>query len=503
MKPENLFTPSSLSDRTSVQSNILSGIFFVLAIAAGIVVAFVGGEFGWISLFALPALVVGIAILLQPDFGVAAFAVVVYIQLNRAISIYYPGFPTYLSPAYPLLGALLFLLIWRLFIYGDRPEGWKRASMIFVLMAFWLFSAITADDSALGLIKFQKYVENSLFAFVIVFFVQRPTSLRRIIWSFLAAGIFTAILTVFQNLTSTYANNYGGFAQWEYSSTNGTTNYRAAGLYGNANAYAQSLIVLVPLALDRLWHEKRTFIRLIAALALVSCTLAIFFTYSRNGFVTLIFTLGFLIAIRRPNIMPLMITGVLALLLLQFLPTTYLSRLSTLFQFSSSNPTSVVSDQSFRGRMSENIAAWQMFQDNPLFGVGLDNFEVNYQDYSRKIGLDSRRTARAPASLYLEILSEQGLVGTAIFFIFIAMVFRSLWNAKRIFTLLEMEDDAHITLAFLSGLLGYMFFYISKSGSYSNAFWILLGIALSFEQVAKNSRIEQQEIRQDALQRYQ
>jgi len=499
MKSEN-FRISSPAKWSSVQSDRLSVLFFVLAIAAGITVAIVGSKFGWISLFVLPALIVGLAILLQPDLGVAAFAVVIYIQLKRAIEIYHPGYPLYLSPAYPLLGALVFLIIWRMFIYGDRPTGWKRASMIFLLMAFWLFSAITAGDPTQGIIKFQKYAENSLFVFVIIFFIQRPTSLRRVIWSLLAAGIFTATLTVFQNLTSTYANSYGGFAQWEYSSTNGITNYRAAGLYGNANAYAQSLIVLVPLALDRLWHEKRTFLRLMEALALISCTLAIFFTYSRNGFVTLIFTLGFLVAIRRPNIMPLMLTGILALLLLQFLPTTYLNRLSTLFQFSSSNPTRQVSDQSFRGRISENIAAWQMFQDNPLFGVGLDNFEINYQDYSRKIGLDSRRTARAPASLYLELLSEQGLVGTTVFILFMTMVFRSLWNAKRIFTLLEMEDDAHLTLAFLSGLLGYMFFYISKSGSYSNAFWILLGIALSFEQVAKNSRITQQAIPHHARQ---
>ncbi len=487
MKSENIKAPW-LGDQSSMQSYILSAFFFILAIGAGIVASLVGRELGWLSLFALPGLIAGVAILMQPDFGVAAFAVVIYIQLNRALSLYHPGFPYYLSPAYPLLGALVFLIIWRMFIYGDRAEGWKRTSFVFVLVAFWLFSAVTAGDPTQGIIKFQKYAENSLFAFVIVFFIQRPTSLRRVIWSLLAAGIFTAGLTVFQNLTSTFSSNYAGFAQWEHSSTNGTTNHRAAGLYGNANAYAQSLIVLAPLALDRLWHERRTLFRWIAAFALTLCVLAVFFTYSRNGFVTLVFALGFLIAVRRPNIMPLAITGILALFLLQFLPSTYSARLSTLFQFTSSNSTSVISDQSFRGRMSENLAAWQMFRDNPLFGVGLDNFEVNYQDYSRKIGLDPRRTARAPASFYLELLSEQGLIGTTVFISFLVMIFRSLWRARNIFALLGMDDEAHLTLAFFAGLLGYMFFYISKSGSYSNAFWILLGIALSFEQVAVNIR---------------
>jgi O-antigen ligase len=488
MKADTLGSSRPTAKWGAVSGDKLSLLFFFLAILSGFAAAILGSTLGWLSLLLLPTLLVGFAIFLEPDFGVAAFAVVIYIQLKRAIAIYHPGFPIYLSPAYPLLAILLFLIIWRTLVYGDRAIGWKRASMIFLLIAFWLFSAATADNPAHGMIKFQKYTENALFAFVIIFFIQRPKSLHRVIWAFLAAGFFTAFLTVFQNLTHTYGNTYWGFAQWEYSSTNGTTNYRAAGMYGNANAYAQSLIIIIPLALDRFWNEKKTFLRVTAAVILAISTLAVFFTYSRNGFITLVFTVGVLMAIRRPNIVPVLLTGALALLLIQFLPTTYTSRISTLFQFTSSEPTSRVTDSSFRGRLSENIAAWRMFTDNPLTGVGLDNFEINYQDYSRKIGLDPRRTARAPASFYLELLSEQGLIGTTLFTLFMVMVFRSLKNAKRIFTLQDMENEAGLAMAFAAGLLGYMFFYISKSGSYSNAFWILLGIALSFEQVARNSR---------------
>jgi len=44
-----------------------------------------------------------------------------------------------------------------------------------------------------------------------------------------------------------------------------------------------------------------------------------------------------------------------------------------------------------------------------------------------------------------------------------------------------------MTLAFLSGLAGYMVFYISKNSAYPNVFWVLLGIAFSVPQVAENS----------------
>ena len=482
---------SSSTKRFSTRIDSISVLFFILAIVAGVAVAVVGNIFGWVSLLAVPVLVVGFAILLQPEWGLAVFGAVVYIQLHRVILLYHPSIPGYLSPVYPLMGILFFLMIWRAFIYGERPAGWKRASIVFILVAYWLFSATIADDPAHGLIKFQNVAQNSIYAFIFVFFIQRPTSLRRVIWILLFAAIFVTALTIFQNLTSTFSNSYWGFAQWEYSSTGATTNYRAAGTYGNANAYAQSLIMLVPLALDRFWYEKRFVLRLLAGIALAGCILAIFFTYSRNGFVTLIFTLIFLFAVHRPNIVPLAITGLLVILLLQFLPVSYLDRISTLVQFSSADRTVQVSDQSFRGRLSENIAAWQMFRDKPLFGVGLDNFEKNYQAYSRKIGLDPRRVERSPASLYLELLSEQGLVGTTLFMVFIIMIFRSMWKARKLFQSLGMYDNGNLVLAFISGLLGYMVFYISKSGSYSNAFWVLLGIAFSIEQVAENSRASQ------------
>ncbi|MCI0551212.1 MAG: O-antigen ligase family protein [Anaerolineae bacterium] len=457
--------------------------FLGMAILAGGVAAVAGAQLGWVGLLAIPVLFFVLAILIRPELGLAAFVFIVYIQLNLVLGKYRPGIP---SPALLLLGALIFLIIWRMVIYGDRPVGWKRASIILLVITGWFFSVLVADNSTLALLKLQKFLENAILAFVVVFFVQKPGSFRRIIWTLLLAGIFMASISVFQNLTSTYGNNYWGFGGWNEATTAGTSNHRLTGPYGNPNGYAQVLVLLVPLALDRLWHEKNFRLRLLAGYALAVCALTIFFTYSRNGFLTLVFTLGFLVVMRRPRIMPLALSVAMGIILFQFLPASYTQRITTLFQFSSSSG-SQVSDASFQGRISENVAAWRMFQDHPIFGVGLDNFQVNYQIYSRKIGLDSRRDPRAPASFYLELLSEQGLVGFSVFMAFMAVVFRSLWRAHNLFQFLGMKTEEYMSLAFMSGLAGYMVFYISKNSAYPNVFWILLGIAFSIAQVAENS----------------
>ncbi len=466
------------------RDNALSGIFLAAAIILGCVVAVIGKQVGWVGLAAAPALLFVMMVLIQPEIGLVAFVFIVVIQLTPVINNNYPGIP---SPAFLLLGLLVFMILWRMVVYGDRSMGWKRASVIFVIIVFWLLSVLVAEDFGLAFDKFRKFAENALLVFVVLFFVQRPMSLRNVIWTLLAAGIFMATISIIQNLTSTYDNNYWGFGTWESSSVDGVSNHRLAGPFGNPNAYAQVLVMLVPLALDRLWHEKDPRFRLLAVWAFGACILAVFLTYSRNGFVTLLFTLGFLFVMRRPGVLPLMLSMILMLVLFQVLPASYTDRITTLFQFSSSNSLQQVSDESFRGRLSENIAAWRMFQDHPLLGVGLDNFQVNYQNYSRQIGLDPRRVERTPASFYLELLAEQGLIGTTIFISFLVMVFWTLWKSRLRFQSIGMVDEAYMALAFMSGLAGYMVFYVSKNSSYSNVFWLLLGIALSIGQIAESS----------------
>jgi O-antigen ligase len=169
------------------------------------------------------------------------------------------------------------------------------------------------------------------------------------------------------------------------------------------------------------------------------------------------------------------------------LPATYLSRISTLLQF---DPTqnSQVTDPSLVGRTSENMVAWQMFLDHPVLGVGLGNFKENYQAYSRDLGLDQRRTVRSPASLYLELLSEQGILGTVIFLFLLGLIFREMFSARTNFQLSGLPNESFMVIALIASFAGYLFLALFKNSAYSNAFWVIVGIALAAGQVAHTSR---------------
>ncbi|MCX6078472.1 MAG: O-antigen ligase family protein [Chloroflexi bacterium] len=465
-------------------------LFALLAIGTGLVIALSVGEFGPLILLVIPLLFMLLLALGQPQLGLVGLIIITFTQLSN-VGIIYHGLP---SMAQPLAALLILLIIVRFALFGERPEGWLRAGPLLLIYALvWFAALLHAGNFQAASAAFIGFVKDALGAVIVIFFIQKPASFKGAVWAVIFAGLLMGAVCVFQTLTGTFANNYFGFGGWQLQNSGAVTNHRLTGPYTNPNAFAQVLVFIVPLTIDRLWHERNLTLRVFAGAAALVSILTVIFTYSRGGLLALVFTIGLLVALRRPNFLFLLLTVFLAIGVIQFLPTTYNSRILTLLQFTDVQGGQL-SDKSFRGRTSENTAAWRMFLDNPLLGVGLGNFSVNYQDYSRTIGLDTRRDQRSPASLYMELLSEQGFVGTVIFFWLMAMIFRELNFSWKNFIQSGLTDEGYMILAITAGFAGYLFAGITKNSAYSNVFWVIVGIAMASGQVAHSSRLKAEEL---------
>lgn len=461
----------------------LKVLFALIAIVTGLLIAITIGQFGPIVLLAIPLLVILLLALGQPQLGLMALIIITFTQLSD-VGISYHSLP---SLAKPLAALMILLIMVRIALYGERPEGWLRAGpLLIIYAAVWFAALLHAGDFQAASTVFVGFAKDALGAVIVIFFIQKPTSLKGAVWAVIIAGFFMGAVGVFQTITGTFANNYFGFGGWQLQNSGDTTNYRLTGPYSNPNAFAQTLVFIIPLAIDRLWHERNYLLRLFAGATALLSILTVIFTYSRGGLLAMAFAIGILLVLRRPNFMPLLLTAALVIGVIQFLPDTYNSRILSLLQFTDLQ-SSQLTDQSFRGRVSENTAAWQMFLDHPLLGVGLGNFSVNYQSYSREIGIDPRRDPRTPASLYLELLSEQGLLGTVIFIWLAILIFRELYIARKNFNLKGYADEGFMVYSIVAGFVGYLFSAINKNSAYSNVFWVIVGIALSAGQVAHAS----------------
>jgi O-antigen ligase len=129
-----------------------------------------------------------------------------------------------------------------------------------------------------------------------------------------------------------------------------------------------------------------------------------------------------------------------------------------------------------------------MFLDNPILGVGLDQYPEYYQVYSRQLGLDPRREEREPHDLYLEVAAQTGIVGLLTFLFLLVLMFRGMLDGSRRLRDLNLPDYANLAMAFAIGVLGYLTSSIFLHGAYPRYFWLLFGIAMAIPQIAQNER---------------
>jgi len=458
-----------------------SPISIILVSGLGVVISFAVNQFGWLTLAVIPGAVMAFNTLASPVFGLMALVIVIFAQVQRVFTEFLdlPG------PGQPLVGFLILVVVIRMVLFNERSESWLRSSFILgAYLVFLIISVAAAQEMEPALTELLDLAQNILIASLVIYIIKDTSSLKSAIWAVILAGILMGSISVYQNLTGTFSNEYWGFGGNEYSGY--VDRPRVTGPYLTPNPYAQVLVIIFILALDRTWRESRVILRFVAGASALLCALALIFTDSRGGFANLIFTIFVFFLFNRPNFSSLLVIFVFSLIIIQFLPGNFAERLLTLTELNPFSSDTAIEDESFRGRTSENLAAFMMFADHPVFGVGLNNYSENYQKYSREIGLDPRREQRDPASLYLQLLAEQGLIGISIFLLFVTSIFVRLLKTYRDFKLLGMYEEMYMTSALFASLAGYMFMSIYKNNAYSNVFWTLIALCISATQIAAN-----------------
>ncbi len=483
------------------RSQVLFGI--IALVVGGIIGVVVAGIHNPIlALVMVIGLLVAGTTLLKPEWGLLALVVITYTNLSDvAIKYYYA--PSITQPFILFLG-LVILAQW--VFAGNAPKGWQRALIVIgiycLLGYFTVFFAANADQS---LSAATSLVKNAIIAIVVVILLQRGIWLRRIIWILVMIGLVLGTLGVVQYLTGTFDMIYGGFARPPVVTSEEGVDMlsRITGPIGDPNYFGQIIVVLIPLALDRLWNERSTILRLLAAWSLGVCILATIFTYSRGSFIAMIIVLAVMIIRHPPKPIVLVLTIAVGVVILQFVPAHFTERVTTLVSFIPGiEKQEATVDESFRGRTSEMIAAWRMFTDHPVLGVGISNYNTRYQEYSRQLGIDTRRAERSAHSLYLEIAAEKGLVGLALFALLMGVTFHGLRQGYCRFQAAGMEEYAGIAMALSIAIVGYLFTAIFLHDAYSRYFWLLIGIAMAVPNVAANELAAHQQASQQAAKRY-
>lgn len=439
-----------------------------------------------------PPLIFGLLVLLllavimsaRPEFTTTLILFALY--ANLGVIAKRNGIPDVVATS--LFAALAFPTLIYVVVYGQKVIV-NFASMLMVLyFAVILVSAALSNDVMDSTDRLIAFVSEGLILFVLVTnSVRTPSILRGALWALVLAGVLMGSLSLYQEITGSYDNDFGGWAEVKESEIrvegeslidDGETRQRLSGPIGSKNRYAQIMVVLVPLALGLMWAERRRLYRVAAAVSIIPIVGGALLTFSRGAGISLVVMLLALVVLRIVKPLHLLlVAGLLVVVVFVFVPD-YVYRISTvseLTQLTSGDVTEV--EGSLRGRATVNLAAIQIFVDHPLLGVGPGQTALHTRAIGNEIGLRVLTTDRRAHNMYLEELADTGVVGFAVFMGIVAYLLRRLWQIAKQAQRAHATDIYYTTMGLLLAIIVYLATAVFLHLSYVRYYWLLIALA--------------------------
>ncbi|HEY8169607.1 MAG TPA: O-antigen ligase family protein [Candidatus Limnocylindria bacterium] len=437
-----------------------------------------------ISLAALAGLgIVGLGILTRPEAATLLFVGILYLNVP-VVAVQFNGAPAFVAIVAPLL--LVIPILSYLVIRREQPVVTPTLFWMLAYLAVLLLSAAVSADPETSVRAVVSFASEGLLLFVLVTNAVRSWgTLKKTVIVLLVVGAVMGGLSIVQEVTQSYDNQFLGFAQTKESDPleqpDDDARPRLSGPIGSKNRYAQVMLVLLPLALFAYITGRTRTHRLLAAMSGFAILGGMLLTFSRGAGVALGVLVLIAIALRYIRIRDALLIGAaLAVVLLVVMPQ-YLTRLESLSGVGAlvSGGAEAEPDGAILGRATSNLASLQVFLDYPLLGVGPGQYVSEYsQEYANDLGLRYFTNARRAHNLFLEVAADTGIPGiVALGGIFVATL-GGLWRARKAWVHRNPEYAAWAT-AFLLAVVGYMLTAMFLHLAYMRYFWLLIALANS------------------------
>lgn len=351
---------------------------------------------------------------------------------------------------------------WRLDVKSLGPWLVAFFGMVFVA---WVLSAYRAKSVR----YIPYYLTCMLCVLVLVSCVERKEQLQRLLGQCSLALLVLGVVGIVQRIMGVEVN-----ASYVDVTLNAGMPGRVYGFYDNPNAFAQVLLLLLPLAVGYLLCTRSWMGRLVGLLAIGAGAASMAMTYSRATWLGLVLAAVVFVLLWNRKLIPAGI--VVGLLGLALLPDTVFHRIMTIFNASDTSTTS---------RFPLYQAAGEFLKLHPLTGAGLgtDAVRAAVKDMNLFHGKDLFVHCH---NIYLQIWCEMGIVGL------IAFVGGILWSVKEgARAVLKGRCSQPVRLAVIGGVSALMGALLCGMADYlwnyprvMLIFWFVCGILLAAVRLA-------------------
>lgn len=400
---------------------------------------------------------------------VAAVALLVILRPDALLLLLVAALPWEGALAYPsdtvsvvkLLGALL-LAAW----LWQVAAGNQRVVLTGSLLPVGLFacsiglSLALSPDAGEGLVKALRYALYIVFFFLVTQMAQDAPQVRRIVRVFVLSAAAAAAWALYLFLIA------GAVP-------------RAAGPITDPNDFGYLQACVLPLAGYLLVAEKRR--RLLWGLCFALMAGAILASLSRGALVGLGGLLVWALVTRRIPLGGLVLAAGTVLAVGGIAAVIWSPLINDRLQSHDK-----IAQQNVNSRIAFWSAAVRMWEDRPVVGVGVDRFGIEAPAYVRNSQIVLDRPAAHDS--YLQILSEQGLVGLLTFLLFLLSTWGLLTRAHRQARLRDDLDGRRVAAAMQGTFVVAVVSATFISAELTMPFWIIGGLAAAVETAQAGGR---------------
>ncbi|MHC8510247.1 MAG: O-antigen ligase family protein [Rhodospirillales bacterium] len=372
------------------------------------------------------------AVLSRPLVFVLGFLVFSFFRIHEVFPALYPlKIPLLLSLA------ALTSLVWDIWAGRVKPYWSRELSAFLFLFAAVALGALLAENRAAAWHALSSvYAKIAVMVFAIAWLTADKAAFKAVMRVVLAAGACVAAAALY--------NKFMGIGLVEGSRV--TIGRDIGSMLGDPNDLSLVLLFPASFALAAVLNPGPGRLEKFAAAVVLALTLAaVIATQSRGGLLGFAAVAGVFAWTRVKSKALLITAGALGL--------AALFAAAGISDRASGGAAETGLGASAKGRLAAWDAALRMALANPLLGVGIDNFKLNYWEYVRI--WDGR--IRAVHSTWLGVLAETGVSGFTLFTVMFVLAMRRMRGALRYFSAAGPDHASARIMAeaVLGGLAGF------------------------------------------------
>ncbi len=239
---------------------------------------------------------------------------------------------------------------------------------------------------------------------VIVNGINSKNDLNLILTSYVFTATLVALYGVYQYFVGVELD-----PAWVDVASNPEITTRVFSVFGNPNILAEYLIMAIPVSIGLFWNTKRLIKKVIFTLTTMILSVTLLMTLSRGGWLGFAFgILVFIILVEKKLLLMSIPVGIASIFII---PDSIMSRITTIGSLTDSS-------NAYR------IKIWQItvdiIRDHWQAGVGFGYipFKKTFETYIRTMPIYHAHNT------YLEFAAEIGIVGLALFLIFMFIIYK-------------------------------------------------------------------------------